>query len=110
MGTMAAVPFKAGPPITGKALVPFFTRSSPVRTPGQGMATNGRRHPGMTCPMLRFTSMAPHVSSAAVSSARTAGLGRPAMARSAAYKDLLLFCRRHVDLQRVTSAICRSFC
>jgi hypothetical protein len=32
------------------------------------------------------------------------------MTRSAAREDLLLFCRRHIDLQRVSSAICRSFC
>jgi hypothetical protein len=31
------------------------------------------------------------------------------MTRQALSKDLMLFCRRHVDLLRVSSAICRSF-
>jgi hypothetical protein len=32
------------------------------------------------------------------------------MIRSAACRDLMLVSRRHVDLLRVSSAICRSFC
>jgi hypothetical protein len=31
------------------------------------------------------------------------------MTRPAARQDLMLVCRRHVDLLRVSSAICRSF-
>ncbi|MGI9008474.1 MAG: putative leader peptide [Streptosporangiaceae bacterium] len=33
-----------------------------------------------------------------------------AMHRTAAHRDLMLVGRRHVDLVRVSSAICRSFC
>jgi hypothetical protein len=33
-----------------------------------------------------------------------------AMHRTAAHRDLMLVGRRHVDLLRVSSAICRSFC
>ncbi len=31
------------------------------------------------------------------------------MTRTAASQALMLYCRRHIDLQRVSSAICRSF-
>ena len=106
MSTMAAFPFKAGGPRTGKTGQPFFTRCSPVQVLFTGSASLAGAVPRQSL----LSDRRVRVRNRHVRLPRITKPRRPAMIRSAACRDLMLVSRRHVDLLRVSSAICRAFC